>query len=159
MIVTDVSYLAKWKLLSSVRLCDPKDYTVHGILQARILEWVPVPFSRGSSQPRSPALQAPGSSWATREAYFILKIYLIIITILNKENWDPTIRIMILLPHRLLWWDKLWSLWMGVRGGPGREAHTHYNTYCHRECPQAWTFFFFYFFLKLFGRISWLVGS
>ena len=28
------------------------DYTVHGILQARILEWVAVPFSRGSSQPR-----------------------------------------------------------------------------------------------------------
>ena len=33
-------------------LCDPKDYTVHGILQARILEWVAFPFSRGSSQPR-----------------------------------------------------------------------------------------------------------
>ena len=30
---------------------DPMDYTVHGILQARILEWVVVPFSRGSSQP------------------------------------------------------------------------------------------------------------
>ena len=30
-------------------VCDPKDYTVHGILQARILEWVAVPFSRGSS--------------------------------------------------------------------------------------------------------------
>jgi len=28
------------------------DYTVHGILQARILEWVAVPFTRGSSQPR-----------------------------------------------------------------------------------------------------------
>ena len=28
------------------------DYTVHGILQARILEWVAVPFSRGSCQPR-----------------------------------------------------------------------------------------------------------
>ena len=28
------------------------DYTVHGILQARILEWAAVPFSRGSSQPR-----------------------------------------------------------------------------------------------------------
>ena len=28
------------------------DYTVHGILQARILEWVAIPFSRGSSQPR-----------------------------------------------------------------------------------------------------------
>ena len=33
-------------------LCDPVDYTVHGILQARILEWGAFPFSRGSSQPR-----------------------------------------------------------------------------------------------------------
>ena len=33
-------------------LGDPMDYTVHGILQARILEWVAVAFSRGSSQPR-----------------------------------------------------------------------------------------------------------
>ena len=31
-------------------LCDPKDYTVHGILQAGILEWAALPFSRGSSQ-------------------------------------------------------------------------------------------------------------
>ena len=30
-------------------LCDP---TVYGILQARILEWISLPFSRGSSQPR-----------------------------------------------------------------------------------------------------------
>jgi len=29
------------------------DYTVHGILQARILEWVAFTFSRGSSQPRN----------------------------------------------------------------------------------------------------------
>ena len=33
-------------------LCDPMDYTVHGILQARILEWVTILFSWGSSQPR-----------------------------------------------------------------------------------------------------------
>ena len=33
-------------------LCDPMDYIVHGILQARILEWVAFPFSRGSSQLR-----------------------------------------------------------------------------------------------------------
>ena len=38
-------------------LCDPMDCTppgssVHGILQARILEWVTIPFSRGSSRPR-----------------------------------------------------------------------------------------------------------
>ena len=33
-------------------LCDPMGYTVNGILQARTLEWVALPFSRGSSQPR-----------------------------------------------------------------------------------------------------------
>ena len=33
-------------------LCDPTDYTVHGILQDRTLECVAFPLSRGSSQPR-----------------------------------------------------------------------------------------------------------
>ena len=37
---------------SCLTLCDPMDYAVYGILQARILEWVAFPFSRGSSQPR-----------------------------------------------------------------------------------------------------------
>ena len=37
---------------SCLILCNPMEYTVHGILQARILEWVGFPFSRGSSQPR-----------------------------------------------------------------------------------------------------------
>ena len=35
-----------------LNLWDPMDYTVHRILQARILEWVAFPFSRGSSQSR-----------------------------------------------------------------------------------------------------------
>ena len=37
---------------SCLTLCDPMDHTVHGILQARVLEWVVFPFSRGSFQPR-----------------------------------------------------------------------------------------------------------
>ena len=37
---------------SCLTLCDPRDHTVHGILQARLLEWVAFPFSRGSSQLR-----------------------------------------------------------------------------------------------------------
>ena len=37
---------------SCLTFCDPMDYTVHGILQARILEWVAIPFCRGSSQLR-----------------------------------------------------------------------------------------------------------
>ena len=38
--------------LCCLTLCDSMDYTVHGILQARILEWVAFPFSRGFSQPK-----------------------------------------------------------------------------------------------------------
>ena len=37
---------------SCLILCEPMNYTVHEILQARRLEWVAVPSSRGSSQPR-----------------------------------------------------------------------------------------------------------
>ena len=53
--------------------CNPVDYTVHGILQARILEWVSFPFSRGSSQlrDRTQVSHIAGgffTSWATREA-------------------------------------------------------------------------------------------
>ena len=44
----------KWKSLSRVQLFgDPTDYTVHKILQARILEWVAYPFSSRSSRPRN----------------------------------------------------------------------------------------------------------
>ena len=41
-----------------IHLIDEKrnPYTIHGILQARILEWVAFPFSRGSSQPRDQTL-------------------------------------------------------------------------------------------------------
>ena len=54
-------------------LYDSVDYTVHGILQARILEWVVFPFSRGSSQPRdrTQVSHIAGrffTSWATWEA-------------------------------------------------------------------------------------------
>ena len=57
----------------SLTLCVPMDYTVHGTLQARILEWVAFPFSRISSQLRDQTQIshiAGGffTSWATREA-------------------------------------------------------------------------------------------
>ena len=37
---------------SRLPLCYPNDYTVRGVLQARRVEWVAFPLSRGSSQPR-----------------------------------------------------------------------------------------------------------
>ena len=45
-----ISYSESHSVVSD-SLC-PVDYTVYGILQARILEWVVFPFSRDSSQPR-----------------------------------------------------------------------------------------------------------
>ena len=56
--IKPVNPKGKWKvkvIQSHPTLCDPIDYTVHGILQARILGWVACPFSRGSSQPRDRA--------------------------------------------------------------------------------------------------------
>ena len=76
--------------------CDPIDYTpsassLHGIFKARILEWIAISFSRGSSQPRdqtkpvplaSPALAGgfftfvpPGTPKKVKDFQFILKDY------------------------------------------------------------------------------------
>ena len=60
-------------------LCDPMDYSpagssVQGILQARILKWVAIPFSRESSWPRDWTWVSTGrffTVWATREALYI----------------------------------------------------------------------------------------
>ena len=78
-----LSVYVPWKVKAEVAqlcltLCDPVDYTVHGILQARILEWVAVPFSRGSSQPRdrTQVSHIAGrffTSWATRESLCTLE--------------------------------------------------------------------------------------
>ena len=54
--ILEVIFLVVTLKVKVTQLCptlwDPMDYTVHGILQARILEWVAYHFSRGSSQPR-----------------------------------------------------------------------------------------------------------
>ena len=55
--IDDIPYESKTIGVLVVSLCDPMDcsppgFSVHGILQARTLEWVAIPFSRGSSQPR-----------------------------------------------------------------------------------------------------------
>ena len=78
-----------------IQLCltlwDSMDYTVHGILQARILEWVSFLFSRGSSQPRDwtqVSYTAGGfsTSWATREAQESTRI-LQWIFLTQESNW------------------------------------------------------------------------
>jgi len=71
----------KWKLVAQSCLtlsdpvdCSPPGSSVHGILQARILEWVAISFSRGFSRPRDQTRVSciAGrffTNWATREAH------------------------------------------------------------------------------------------
>ena len=61
--------------------CSPPGSSVHGIHQARILEWVAISFSRGSSQPRdwtrvSCIADKRFTIWVTREALSNLNWYL-----------------------------------------------------------------------------------
>ena len=74
--------------------CDPMDYTVHGVVQARILEWVAFPSSRGSSQPRDrrQVSHTAGrffTSWATREWALNMYLELIILIFISvgMKNW------------------------------------------------------------------------
>ena len=69
--------------LSCPTLCDARNYSppgssVHGILQARILEWVTIPFSRGSSWPKDRIQVSCNAGrfltiWATRLGGFFLE--------------------------------------------------------------------------------------
>ena len=66
---------------SCLAFCDPRDHTVHGILQARILGWAVFPFSWESSQPRdwtrvSCIAGAFFTNWAIREALRVAKTFL-----------------------------------------------------------------------------------
>ena len=66
-------------------LCDPMDCSlsgssVHGIFQARVLEWVAISFSKGSSRPRdwTQVSRIAGrhfTVWATSEVLFPQKVY------------------------------------------------------------------------------------
>ena len=59
---------------SCLTLCDPMDYIIHGILQARILEWVALPICRDLSNPgielRSPTLQVDSLPAESQEHYY-----------------------------------------------------------------------------------------
>ena len=74
--------------LSCLILHDPMDYSppgsfIHGILHARILEWVAIPFSRGSSQSRdrSQVSCIAGqifTTWATRDLSKTMCLHIIL---------------------------------------------------------------------------------
>ena len=82
--------------------CGPPGSSVHGILQARILEWVAMPSSRGLSQSRdwTQVSRLTGgfiTVWAPRETLQHTSHFLLIL-----NNQHDAIKIM-------YWWDVLWD--------------------------------------------------
>ena len=89
LLATGASFLvckSESEVVQSCRtLCNPMDYSlpgfsVHGIFQARVLEWVAIAFSRGSSRPRdrtwvSRIVGKRFILWATREVPFFSSLY------------------------------------------------------------------------------------
>ena len=75
-----VIFISKVKVSQSCpTLCDPMDYTVHEILQARILEWAAFPFSKESSPLRDQTQVSCFAgrffiSWVTRKVIYKLGI-------------------------------------------------------------------------------------
>ena len=70
------SVAQSWLTLSDSMDYSPPDFSVHGVSQARILEWVAISFSRGSSrtkdQTHTPALQMDSlllSHWGSLQQY------------------------------------------------------------------------------------------
>ena len=93
----------KWSEVSQScpTLCDPMDCSLlgsslHGILQARVPEWVAISFSMGSSQPRdrTRVSRIPGrcfNLWATREALINSKLGInISYDCYWRRKWQPT---------------------------------------------------------------------
>ena len=73
-------------------VCSLPGSSVHGILQSRILEWVAIPFTRGSSQPRDQTWVSHIASrfftvWATREAQLWLGTFSFNLDLNIMKNW------------------------------------------------------------------------
>ena len=92
--------------------CSLPGSSLHEILQARVLEWVAISFSRGSSQPRDRTWvpHIPGrcfNIWATREALFLLERFINSSSQKTKwkgrNKWDMNLFFQFLPIKELIW--------------------------------------------------------
>ena len=124
-------------------LCNPRDYTVHGILQARILEWAAFPFSRGSSQPRdqTQVSHIAGrffTSWATKRIHLAMQeTHELCIQSLGQED---TLEQVMATHSSIVAWKIPWPEEPGGLQSMGLQrigqdwAHTHTSVYL----PVQW---------------------
>ena len=131
---------------SHLTLCDPMDYKVHGILLARILEWVAFPCSGGSSQPRDRYLKVFDSC--------LLLIRWSPVSFTKGTNW--LLDALFFFSTPLCWRRKRWpAAWPIIFHWP--LSHTWNVTLCNLTCMLGFLhsmLFFFPFFIKLGSFLS-----
>ena len=92
--------------------CSPQGFSVHGILQARILEWVVISFSRGSSWPRD-GTQASWVSWIAGRFFTAEPLGKSLLCWETKG--EDVVALDLLLPlSRLLFWTSWTGPWRGA---------------------------------------------
>ena len=135
-------------------LCDPLDCSplgssVHGILQARILEWVAISFSRGSSQPRDQTLVSWIAGrfftiWTTREALRVVQWLSIHLPVQGTQVqflvWkDPTYHVTTKPVHHNSW---AWALKLlkpkCPRAGAPQQESSPYLLQQEKACIHQW---------------------
>ena len=118
--------------------CSPPGCSVHGIFQARILEWVVIPFSRGSSWPRDRtqvSYIAGGffTIWATREDYQITARISIQVSLVSRgqsSRWNGFVGVQS-LGHVWLWDCQGWQHARFPCPSPSPGAWSN-------SCPLSW---------------------
>ena len=110
--------------------CSPPGFSVHGILQARILEWVAMPFSEGSSQPRNRTQVSCIAGrfftiWATKEAQDRLHLSAVNRTL----NWKS------LKQEKCIISQNIWSIHCIIS-----PCH-HVSVYSALTPLESWSFF------------------
>ena len=124
---------------SCMTLCNPIEYSllgsyVHGILQARILDWVAIPFSRGSSRLRDQTRVSCITGrffiiWGSREAIYVCMAYIYDNPLqysclgnpMNRGAWQATV-------HTVA---KSWTWLKRLSTEQNTHTHTHTHIYIH----------------------------
>ena len=136
--------------------CNPMDYSrpdssVHGISQARILEWVPISFSRASSQPRDLLLWRGGSLPLSQEGSPLLSAnFNSVIHCYQLQSPCHTLD-----PQTLFLWQL--KVCTGLSTSPYFPAPTPspWQPLSYSLFLWVWRFFLFLFFSVLDSTYKW----
>ena len=164
----------KWSEVtqSCPTLCDPMDcslpgFSIHGILQARILEWVTISFSRGSSQPRDRTRVSHIGGrcfnlWATRE---LLPYHVVIVGthLRSSGNWASLLAQLVKNPPAMQE-TLVWSLGWEDPLEKGKATHSSilawripwtYSPWVHKESDMT-EWLSLHFHLRIFMLVTTL---